>query len=306
MTAQVAVAHRLPHPTRCRLPTGTDSARSDASSGVGIGADSPVATSALLHVRYSPTMFAIVLAAGEGKRMGSSRAKVLHSFAGRPLVTYPLAAAVEAGATHVRVVTGFDEAAVRRAVSSWAEAEAPAIEVAFVHQSERRGTGHAVECALPSLPREGQAWILSGDVPLVHVRSLARLRDATQRGPGGFAFATFRPANPHGYGRVLRDAAGRVVAIREERDATPVERRIDECNAGIYCIGLRELHVGIPSLGQDNAQHEKYLTDLVAWAATKGEVVGELIDPLEAEGVNTPEQLVALERVWIERQHAAG
>lgn len=240
-------------------------------------------------------MTAIVLAAGEGKRMGSSRAKVLHELCGRPLVTFPLAAAVEAGARRLCVVTGFDEASVRATVLAWAAAAGHDVEVSFAHQPERWGTGHAVECALPEVPERGPVWILSGDVPLVRPSTLRALRTACTASTAGFALASFEPGDPHGYGRVLRDATGAVLGIREERDASAEERAITECNAGAYCIEAHLLHEGIPTLQRKNAQGEKYLTDLVSWAAARGHVLAERIDALEAEGVNTPEQLRELE-----------
>jgi len=244
-------------------------------------------------------MTAIILAAGEGKRMGSTRAKVLHTLCGRPLVTFPLDAAVRAGARRVCVVTGYDEAAVRTTVLAWADGRE--VQVTFAHQPRRWGTGHAVECALPEVPEGGPVWILSGDVPLVRASTLRGLRDACHESSAGFALASFEPEDPHGYGRVLRDATGAVLGIREERDASPAERTITECNAGAYCIEAQLLHAGIPTLERKNAQGEKYLTDLVAWAATRGRVLAQRIDPIEAEGVNTPEQLRRLEAAAVAR-----
>lgn len=227
--------------------------------------------------------------------MGSALAKVLHPFRGRPLVLYPLEAAARAGARRLCVVIGRDAEAVQSVVMAWSREHASRVEVVFVHQSERRGTGHAVECALPALPDAGVVWILSGDVPLVRTESLQRLREHCEQSSAGLAMTSFRPSHPQGYGRVLRGPQGQIIGIREERDASEVERAIPECNAGTYCVSSSLLREGIPGLGEQNAQGEKYLTDLVAWAAMRGDVLAQEVEPFEAEGVNTPEQLRRLE-----------
>jgi len=240
-------------------------------------------------------MTAVILAAGEGKRMGGGRAKVLHELAGRPLIAYPITAAAAAGAARLCVVTGFAEDAVRPIVERLAQELCPRTELQFAHQPQQWGTGHAVECALPVLPRSGPVWILSGDVPMLQAATLVALAQACRRSTSGLALASFRPARPFGYGRVVRDERGAVVAIREERDANERERALTECNAGTYCVEASRLHAGIPLLGRQNAQGEKYLTDLVAWAAGFGTVIAHEIAAIEAEGVNTPQQLAELE-----------
>lgn len=240
-------------------------------------------------------LVAIVLAAGKGTRMGSDSPKVLHRLHGDPLVAFPIRAAVAAGASPVVVVVGYQAERVRQEVSTACEA-APWLR--FAEQPRQDGTGHAVLCALPEVPAEANyALILSGDVPLLRTETMRRLVDAARSAGGGLAVATFRPDDSAGYGRILRDAAGRVVGIREHRDASPAERAITECNAGTYAAAVERLRDDLPAVGRDNDQGEIYLTDLVERCAAHGEVVGVEIDPIEAAGVNTPAQLAALEAI---------
>jgi UDP-N-acetylglucosamine diphosphorylase/glucosamine-1-phosphate N-acetyltransferase len=238
---------------------------------------------------------AIVLAAGKGTRMQSDLPKVLHRLHGTPLVLHPIRTAVEAGATRIVVVVGHGAEEVRAAVSA---ADIGDSRVRFAEQREQRGTGHAVLCALEQLDdADGAAWVLSGDVPMVRAETLRRLAQARSRSTSGLALAIFRPEDRHGYGRIVRDERGCVVAIREQRDASPAEREIAECNAGIYCIDLTLLRRELPVLGHRNAQGEIYLTDLVAIAAKRGRVEDVCVEAIEAAGVNTPEQLAGLERL---------
>ena len=235
---------------------------------------------------------AIVLAAGRGTRMGSDLPKVLHRLAGEPLVFAPVRAALEAGAEEVVVVVGHGAERVQEAVS----AAFPTAR--FAEQREQRGTGHAVLCALPVLAGvEGPVLILSGDVPLLSAATLRALLDAAASSPAGLALATFFPASPMGYGRILRGADGEVVGIREERDCDAEARRIAECNAGVYCAAAGLLRGELPGVGADNAQGEIYLTDLVARAARRGRVAAVTVEEVEVAGVNTPEQLAALEAI---------
>jgi UDP-N-acetylglucosamine diphosphorylase/glucosamine-1-phosphate N-acetyltransferase len=232
---------------------------------------------------------AIILAAGRGTRMGSDLPKVLHPLAGEPLIVHPLRAAAAAGAREVVVVVGYGAGAVREAVK---EASPRA---RFAEQIEQLGTGHAVLCALPAIEgHAGPTLILSGDVPLLQAATLGRLVDAARESSAGLAVATFEPPSPTGYGRILRDAWGAMIGVREERDASAVERAIRECNAGVYCADAELLRRELPLLGRENAQGEIYLTDLVARAASQGEVATVRVDAEEVAGVNTPEQLAEL------------
>lgn len=236
---------------------------------------------------------ALILAAGKGTRMRSDLAKVLHPFRGEPLILHPLRAAHAFGAERAIVVVGHQADAVEAAVEA---ARPPAWPVGYALQAEQRGTGHAVLCALHEIGEfAGGVLILSGDVPLLRAATLAALVEACARSSAGMALAVFRPADPTGYGRILRDAAGRAVGIREQKDASEAERAIAECNAGVYCIMAEHLRNELPRLGSDNAANEIYLTDLLALRAAAGEVATVEVEPLEVAGVNTPEQLLELE-----------
>ncbi len=235
------------------------------------------------------SLVAVILAAGKGTRMDSELPKVLHPFLGEPLVVHPIRAARAAGVEAVVVIVGHGAAEVEAALAGQPE-------LRFALQAEQRGTGHAVQCALPELSEHGGAvLILSGDVPRLRSTTLVALARACAASPGGLALATFTPADPTGYGRIVRDGAGQVTAIVEQRDASPAQRAIAECNAGVYCATASLLRRELPRLGSANAQGEIYLTDLVAIAAGQGGVGALHVHAEEVAGVNTRAQLEALE-----------
>jgi UDP-N-acetylglucosamine diphosphorylase/glucosamine-1-phosphate N-acetyltransferase len=233
---------------------------------------------------------AVVLAAGKGTRMGSDLPKVLHRLLGEPLVVHPIRAARAAGAAAIVLVVGHGAAAVQAAL-------APAFpDLRYALQPEQRGTGHAVLCALPALvDHDGPVLILSGDVPGLKPATLRALASRSAASGAGLALATFVTPAPHGYGRIVRDGAGRVAAIVEERDADAATRAIGECNAGVYCAAASLLRRELPQIGTANAQGEIYLTDLVARVARLGVEAVE-VPAAEVAGVNTPEQLADVER----------
>jgi bifunctional UDP-N-acetylglucosamine pyrophosphorylase/glucosamine-1-phosphate N-acetyltransferase len=241
---------------------------------------------------------AIVLAAGQGTRMKSQRAKVLFELAGRPMLHHVLDAAFDAGAGRAIVVVGFDGDAVAASLSRYGDRVKTAV------QAERRGTGHAVGCALTALdPSDELAMILCGDTPLVRSEDLAALA----RSLGGFADAplsllTCKVKDPTGYGRILRDGGGRVHAIREHRDASETERAIDEVNPAMYLARTAFLREAIGRLEPNNAQGELYFTDVVAQAATRGGAVAvPTSDAGALAGINDRAQLFAAEEILFER-----
>ncbi len=211
----------------------------------------------------------MVLAAGLGTRMKSDTVKVLHAVAGRPLVAWAVETARAAGADRVIAVLGHQIDEVRALlVARYGDG---AVEVA--HQTEQKGTGHAVMAALPALSREDDnrvVVILSGDAPLFRAERVAALVEACADSPSGMALVSTRPTRPVHYGRLVRDDGGRLVRIVEHKDATEAERAIDEMNAGFYAIRLGVLRAGVAALTTDNAQGELYLTDLAAAAAERG------------------------------------
>ena len=242
---------------------------------------------------------AIVLAAGQGTRMKSARSKVLHEVAGRAMVLWPVRAALDAGADEVVVVVGHGREEVEAALATLDD---PRVSTAL--QPEQNGTGHATRCALPNLEAfSGTVVILYGDVPLIEPAAIEALVDAAQRST--LALLTCRADDPHGYGRILRDAQGRVVGIREHEDCDDEERRIDEINPGVYACGVDFLRDALRGLRDDNAQGELYLTDVVAAAAPSTSAIAWPIASLA--GINDRAQLAAVSatmRARIARRHA--
>ncbi len=235
---------------------------------------------------------AVVLAAGEGTRMKSARPKVLHEVAGRAMVAHVVAAVQAAGADAVALVVGpgrDDVAAVARKV-------APAAEV-FV-QTERLGTAHAVLAARAALQRGyDDVLIAFADTPLILPETFANLRAAIAEGAAVAALG-FEAANPHGYGRLLRDPDGGLTAIREHKDATDAERETTLCNAGLMAISGAHALALLDAVGNDNAQKEYYLPDVVAGARAKGlKAAWRAAPESEVQGVNDRVQLAAAEAV---------
>jgi bifunctional UDP-N-acetylglucosamine pyrophosphorylase/glucosamine-1-phosphate N-acetyltransferase len=231
----------------------------------------------------------VVLAAGEGVRMNSAIPKALHAVAGRPMIVHALAALKEAGASAIAVVVGPG----RDDVAAAARAFVPEAEI-FV-QSERRGTAHAVLAARPALARDyDDALVVYADAPLMTAPSLKALRQALADGADLAALA-FETAKPTGYGRMI-ERDGRLLAIREEKDATTTERAIRRCNAGPMAIRGAHALALLEAVGCDNAQKEFYLTDLAEIAASRGlKAETRLAAEEEAMGVNDRLQLAAAE-----------
>ncbi len=236
----------------------------------------------------------VILAAGQGKRMRSALPKVLHPLAGRPLLGHVIdtarATAQACGrAANIVVVIGHGAEAVRAAFAA-----DPGLR--FVEQHPQRGTGHAVLQAVPLLDEEPPTLVLYGDVPLVRVPTLVGLVAAAGAHLG---LLTVRVPDPRGYGRILRDAGGGVCGIVEERDASAVQRAIDEINTGILVAPTAALKRWLAGLGNDNAQGEYYLTDIVAAARADGVPIGTATaaDADETLGVNSKAQLAQLERI---------
>jgi bifunctional UDP-N-acetylglucosamine pyrophosphorylase / glucosamine-1-phosphate N-acetyltransferase len=236
----------------------------------------------------------IVLAAGEGKRMKSKKAKVLMPLAGRPLLAHVLATAHALQPHAIHVVYGHGGDQVLAAFDGQPNLH-------WVLQAERLGTGHAVGQALRNIPDEAKVLVLYGDVPLTHVESLQRLIGAE----GGFGLLTTRVPDPQGYGRVLRDDNGFVRAVIEEKDADDGQRGINLINTGIVAANADALKRWVGKLDRNNAQGEYYLTDIFAMAAAENRAALsiECGDPMEAAGANTPWQLTELEATF--RQRAA-
>ena len=229
----------------------------------------------------------VILAAGQGKRMKSDLPKVLQPLAGRPILAHVLEAAKALDASAIHVVYGHGGERVRETLAGEG--------VNWVLQSEQLGTGHAVAQAIPAIPDDHDVLILYGDVPLVEADTLKTL--AAQSGGRSIGILTVVLADPSGYGRVIRDGAGTVVRIVEQKDANTKERAINEINTGLMAAPARALRKWLAALKNDNAQGEYYLTDIIVMAARDGLKVNAVKAPTEAEvlGVNDKAQLAHLE-----------
>lgn len=238
------------------------------------------------------SLVAIVLAAGKGTRMKSDRPKVLHELSGKALVDHVLETAKQAQAEGAVVVVGYKADEVRAHIETQHGTFAR-----FALQAEQNGTGHAVLCALGSL-RDGEelAFILSGDVPRIGAGTLRELKAACEASSVKAALLSFEAADPTGYGRIVRNEAGDGAAkIVEHKDASEEQRAIRECNAGVYCIATSHLETLLPTLGSENAAGEIYLTDLIETLSSQGTVPCLVTPEAEVAGVNTKEQLAAMQ-----------
>lgn len=241
---------------------------------------------------HSEAVTAIVLAAGAGTRMKSSRAKVLHEIAGRSMLEHALVAVAGAGVHTTVAVVGHDREQVSEAIT----AHDPAIVQAV--QEQQNGTGHAVHVALESLdaPPEGTVIVTYADVPLLTAQTLAELIVDHRAAGHTVTILTAEVDDPTGYGRILRGPDGSVTAIREHKDASDDERAVREINSGILVVDAAFLTEAVASLETDNAQGELYLTDIVGKAVADGLPVGAhvLEDVWQTEGVNDRAQLARL------------
>lgn len=238
----------------------------------------------------------VILAAGLGKRMQSDLPKVLHCIAGKPMLAHVLDNARQLRPDRIVVVTGHGAERVRAAF----EGGPGQSDIIFALQSPQRGTGHAVQQALPHLLEGGAddaTLVLYGDVPLVQPDTLRRLLDARD---AGLALLTETVVDPAGYGRIVRNGAGEVIRIVEHKDASDAERAIGEVNTGILAAPTAGLRDWLGRITNDNAQGEYYLTDVVALAVADAVPVraAQPAAPWETLGVNSRVQQAALERAW--------
>jgi len=245
------------------------------------------------------TCLAIVLAAGEGTRMRSAQAKVLHELGRRSLLAYVLDVAKEAGANDIAVVVGPDHDVVAK------EARRIAPGAQIFEQRERRGTAHAVLAAKKAIARGADdILVMFGDTPLLRAENLKALRQALAQG-ASIAVLGFSPADPTGYGRLVRQG-DELVAIREERDASAAERQIALCNGGLMALsGASALKI-LERIDNANAKGEYYLTDAVAIAHEMGlKAVALEAEEDDVRGINTKAQLAEAEAVLQKRLRTA-
>ncbi|MGC2643236.1 MAG: bifunctional UDP-N-acetylglucosamine diphosphorylase/glucosamine-1-phosphate N-acetyltransferase GlmU [Pseudolabrys sp.] len=245
------------------------------------------------------TCLAIVLAAGEGTRMRSRTPKALHALGGRSLLAHVLTTAGVAGSRDLAVVIGPHHDAVAL------DARKLAPKVHIFEQRERLGTAHAVLSARKAITKGADdILVIFADTPLVRAQTLARLRTALSNG-AAVAVLGFRPTNPHGYGRLMMRGSD-LVAIREERDATPEERKIDFCNGGLMALAGTHALAILDRIGNANAKAEFYLTDAVAIARDMGlKAVAIETSEDDVSGINTKAQLAQTEAILQQRLRAA-
>jgi bifunctional UDP-N-acetylglucosamine pyrophosphorylase/glucosamine-1-phosphate N-acetyltransferase len=265
----------------------------------------------------------VIMAAGKGTRMKSKIPKVLHTLGAKPLLGHVIDAALELSARKIVLITGHESEWVRQGAVSFFEQHlkidsnlASKVELEFALQMPQLGTGHAVQQAAPLLEDGGLTLILSGDVPLTQVQTLKSLvqQSLLQGGLGlartgkagspqsALSLLTLNTLNPFGYGRVIRDPkdSAKIIAIVEEKDATPEQKKITEVYTGVLAAATEDLRRWVNALDNKNAQNEYYLTDVVKSAVADGVSVSALAidDPLEVMGVNSPAQLAELERAY--------
>jgi bifunctional UDP-N-acetylglucosamine pyrophosphorylase / glucosamine-1-phosphate N-acetyltransferase len=237
----------------------------------------------------SAPLHVIILAAGEGKRMKSALPKVLQKIAGRPMLAHAIAAARALQPAGVHVVYGHGGEQVRQAF-------ADQVDLQWAEQSRQLGTAHAVQQAMPNVPDGAQVLVLYGDVPLITADTLQRLLAA----PGRIAVLGAELSDPAGYGRIERDAEGRVAAIVEHKDANAEQRAIRLVNTGVIAVEATALKRWLARVSNDNAQGEYYLTDVFREAAAEFSAAEIVVatDAIETEGANDPWQLAQLERAF--------
>lgn len=239
-------------------------------------------------------VFPIILAAGQGTRMRSDLPKVLHPVAGKPMLQHVLDTCKKITNDRLAVVYGHGGEQVKQAIQEDG--------IVWVLQAEQRGTGHAVAQAIELAPDEAIVLIAYADTPLIRSETLQTLVNSL--GEAGLAVLTTKPANPQGYGRIVRDQQGAVLRIVEEKDADEQIRAIQEINTGFMVAKGADFKRWLKQLTPNNAQGEYYLTDCISLAVAEQRVVKAVIcaDPMEAEGINNRVQLAGLERVAQRRQ----
>ncbi len=241
---------------------------------------------------------ALVLAAGAGTRMKSKKPKVAHEILGKPLVNWVIDAALAAGMDGVVTVVGHGREFVEPLVAH----------TTVVEQKERKGTADAVMAAAEALADlDGSVVVLSGDCPLITSETIVALVEAREDSDAAAVVLTMQLENPFGYGRIVRDEAGHVLRIVEQKDATAEEAAITECNSGFYCFDAKFLFSALQQVDSNNAQGEFYLTDVIEIGRNAGRLVTALQaqDPQECLGVNSRIQLAEASRLLQARINTA-
>ncbi len=242
----------------------------------------------------------VIMAAGKGTRMNNpDMAKVMFTVGNKPMIHHVVDRSLDCEARKIVVIIGYNRESVREYLEA-----AFGDTVEFAVQDQQLGTGHAVMQAEPSFKDfEGDILVLSGDVPLLTTGSLRNLIALHHDRKAAATVLTVIAPDPTGYGRVIRDESGSVAKIVEHKDATEDELKVDEINSGIYVFRSADLLEALPHLGNDNAQGEYYLPDVVEWLQEQGRSVAAYAsgDYGEIHGINTPEQLAMANQEFAER-----
>ena len=237
-------------------------------------------------------LVALILAAGEGTRMKSSLAKVLHTVCGKSMIRFVVEAVRAAAPSRILIVVGHQAEAVRK------ELEGEGLE--FVHQVERLGTGHAAMMARPLLEGfNGTIVVLNGDTPLLRTETLQGLIAFHRERQAGATVLSAELENPAGYGRIIRDGSGNLLRIVEHRDASDEQRAVREINSGIFCFESSKLYGALSRIDRRNVQGEYYITDVIEVLRTDGVRVAAYRSEQREEvlGINDKKQLEAAERL---------
>lgn len=244
---------------------------------------------------------AVILAAGEGVRMRSSLPKALHPIGGRPMLARVIDAVDALRPGKIHLVVGHGGERVKAALAAMADDAPRHAALNWVTQAEQLGTGHAVMQALPAIARDASVLLLYGDTPLISAETLVRLVAAGSGGDGNkLGLLTAEVEDPSGLGRIVRDRGGKVARVVEEKDADDAERQIRECNAGVIAAPAKVIADALARIGNDNAQGEYYLTDIIGHAAAAGVEI-TACQPAAADevfGVNTQADLARAERIF--------
>ncbi len=249
-------------------------------------------------VAQRDSIYAIVLAAGKGTRMKSSKAKVLHETFFEPMIFHVLDALQTLSVEETVVITGHQAEHVEEVLAPY--------DTTFVRQHEQLGTGHAVLTAEKVLAgKQGTALIICGDTPLVKQQTLQEMLDGHLASSAALTVMTTILDNPANYGRIVSNESGSIEKIVEQKDADSVERLIKEINAGIYCVDCSFLFTSLKKVGTDNMQGEVYLTDIVEIARQQGVQVEKYLcaDPQEITGVNSRVELARATKILQARRN---
>ncbi len=248
---------------------------------------------------------AVILAAGKGTRMNADVPKVVHEVGGRAMVCAVVDACLASGCERVVVVVGYRQELVRDALGDYDE------RVVFAVQDEQLGTGDAVRCAedaVADLDADTPVLVLCGDGPLIRSETLSTILETHTKASADATLATSVIEDPTGYGRIVRDDAGRFVAIVEHKNATTEQRAIREVNPSYYCFGLGVLFDRLGEVRRNEVSGEYYVTDVPALILASGgrvEVI-EAVPPEDVLSINTPEQLAEVDRLFRGRRSASG